>query len=354
MRIEAVTARAFDVPLSRPYAIAGHAWDAAAMAFVVLRTDDGLEGHGMASPAEEVTGETRDAALRELHAAASWLVGRSPNDASLLAELERRVRGPSARAAIDSALCDLDAKHRGLPFVDCLGRVHTAMPTSVTIGCKPVAETLDEAEEYFARGFSVLKVKVGESIELDLERLHRLRERFGDRLVLRADANQGYDERATARLCAASDSLALEMIEQPMPPGQESFLQTLPLAAQRLLCADESVHDEHSLDALAKQGCPFGIVNVKLQKCGGPRAALRIARAAERHGLSLMWGCNDESALGIAAALHTAFASRATRFLDLDGSLDLAADPYEGGFALEHGRMSTLPRAGLGAEPIRP
>lgn len=353
MRVAAVRANAFDVPLARPYSIAGHSYDRVAMAFVVVRTDDGREGHGMASPAEEVTGETRDEALRELEAA-SWLLGREVEDPALLGELERRVRGPAARSALDSALCDLDAKAHGVPLVERFGRVHSSFATSVTIGCKPVAETLAEADEYANRGFSVIKVKIGEAIELDLERLRRLRERFGDRLSLRADANQGYDERATRRLCEAAPSLRLEMIEQPMPPGQEPFLRTLPAAAQRLLCADESVHDEHALDALATAGCPFGIVNVKLQKCGGPRAARRIAQAAERHGLDVMWGCNDESALGISAALHAALSCAATRFLDLDGSLDLASDPYEGGFALAAGHMSTLPRAGLGAELRRP
>jgi L-alanine-DL-glutamate epimerase-like enolase superfamily enzyme len=351
MRIATVSARAFDVPLSRPYAIANGHWDAVELAFVIVRGDDGQQGHGMAAPAVEVTGETRDAALAELRRA-SWLVGRDLDDAAVVVDLEQRVAGPGARAAIDMALCDLGASRRALPLVEHFGRVHAHLATSITIGCKPVAETLLEANEYVARGFTALKVKIGESIDLDLERLTRLRERFGARVQLRADANQGYDERAMLRLAARANDLDLEMIEQPMPRGQESFLRTLPRHVQLMLCADESVHDERALDELVAAGCPFGVVNIKLQKCGGPRAALRLARACERHGLAIMWGCNDESALGIAAALHTAFACNATRFLDLDGSLDLAADPYEGGFAIREGRMSTLSRPGLGALPV--
>lgn len=63
------------------------------------------------------------------------------------------------------------------------------------------------------------------------------------------------------------------------------------------------------------------------------------------------WGCNDESALSIAAALHAALAAPATRYLDLDGSLDLAADPFTGGFALHGDLMSTLALPGLGVSP---
>ena len=58
---------------------------------------------------------------------------------------------------------------------------------------------------------------------------------------------------------------------------------------------------------------------------------------------TLMWGCMDESIVSpSAAALHAALASRATRFLDLDGSLDLAKDIVTGGFTLKDGNLSTL------------
>jgi L-alanine-DL-glutamate epimerase-like enolase superfamily enzyme len=85
-------------------------------------------------------------------------------------------------------------------------------------------------------------------------------------------------------------------------------------------------------------------------KTGGISAALRIAAIAERNGIGLMWGCMDESVVGISAALHAAFASPATRFLDLDGSLDLSRDFARGGFVLESGRLRTSERPGLGVE----
>ena len=56
----------------------------------------------------------------------------------------------------------------------------------------------------------------------------------------------------------------------------------------------------------------------------------------------------DESVVSIAAALHAAFSSPATRYLDLDGSLDLARDAADGGFLLEDGMMRTLDAPGLG------
>ena len=79
MRIDAIRAWAFDAPLTRPYAISGGSWDSVEMAFVALRTDAGVEGFGMASPATEVTGETRADSLRELEGA-GWLRSRDAGD----------------------------------------------------------------------------------------------------------------------------------------------------------------------------------------------------------------------------------------------------------------------------------
>jgi L-alanine-DL-glutamate epimerase-like enolase superfamily enzyme len=69
---------------------------------------------------------------------------------------------------------------------------------------------------------------------------------------------------------------------------------------------------------------------------------------AETAGVALMWGCMDESRIGIAAGLHAALSSPATRYLDLDGSLDLARDVAEGGFVIADGVMRTTEAPGLG------
>jgi L-alanine-DL-glutamate epimerase-like enolase superfamily enzyme len=100
--------------------------------------------------------------------------------------------------------------------------------------------------------------------------------------------------------------------------------------------------------ALAQPPRAAGIFNIKLMKCGGIAAARRIATVAELSGIALMWGCMDESAISIAAALHAALASPATRYLDLDGSLDLARDVVDGGFVIENGVMRTAGGPGLG------
>lgn len=351
MKIARVELEVLDVPLARPYAIAFHTTDAVQIARVRVVAENGLAGHGAASPVPEITGESFDACVTAL-ARRTELVGRDVRELPvLLAELARTfAHAPAARAALDMALHDLSARVAGLPLVLQLGRRHAALATSITIGIKPLDETLAEAQEYLGRGFRALKVKIGEAFDADVERLVRLRERIGADVLLRADANMGYPPATIERFFAAVESARVEFLEQPAPREHDAELRRLPETIRRRLAADESLHGESDALELARAPQPYGIWNVKLMKCGGIAPALAIARVAQQNGIELMWGCMDESVIGISAALHAAYACAATRTLDLDGSFDLARDPARGGFTLVDGRLETLAAPGLGVE----
>ncbi|MBL8898180.1 MAG: dipeptide epimerase, partial [Planctomycetes bacterium] len=257
---------------------------------------------------------------------------------------------PAARAALDIALHDLRAQERGVPLVALLGRVHDALPTSVTLGVSSVEETLEAAERQLARGFRALKVKTGRDLEEDIERLTRLRERCGRAIALRTDPNMGYTRAQLAAFLERTRALDLELCEQPLPRGREEELASFAEDARARFAADESLHDERDLARLLRSPQPFGIWNLKLMKCGGIAPARALAAEAARAGIALMWGCNDESCVSIAAALAAALSSPATRHLDLDGSFDLSADFARGGFALQDGALRPLDRPGLGVE----
>jgi len=364
------------VRLSRPYRIANHDFDSVELLFVRLGSDDGRLGLGSASPAHFVTGET----VKDCEAALSSerledFLGRDPTHQPALGRLAARLlrHTPAARAAVDMALLDLWGRCLDRPLVDLLGRVHDGLPTSITIGIKTgiktgieagieagsttgdqgVQETLDEAEEYLARGFRCLKVKLGDSLEEDLERLARLTERLDQKatgVTVRVDANQGYERSELALLLRAAGALRLELIEQPVPVENEKDLESVPPDLRRLLAADESLLGTDDALRLSSSTAPYGVFNVKLMKCGGVSAALAISRIAEGAGRKLMWGCMDESVISIAAALHGAYACRPTRYLDLDGSFDLARDPASGGFVLRDGCLYLTDEPGLGVD----
>jgi L-alanine-DL-glutamate epimerase-like enolase superfamily enzyme len=355
MRIIKATSWVEELKLTRPYTIAYEHIDSVDNVFVCLQAEDGSVGVGVAAPDAEVTGESLSDCSQSLKSHLPSLtdgadIRQLPR---VLRKLEDVMPGqPAARAAIDIALHDLWAKYLGLPLVDVLGRCHDSLPTSITIGIKSVIESIEEANEYRGRGFSILKVKIGQSVEQDVERLSKIRQHMGSDIVLRVDANQGYSLTEYMKFIELAESLDLEFVEQPLQAPDFDSMRRLPESVRRITAADESLLDGRNAVDCLQAPRPFGIFNIKLMKCGGIAQGMQIANLAGLAGIDLMWGCMDESRVGIAAALHAALASPFTRYLDLDGSFDLARDLVEGGFVIKGGELSVTDQPGLGVELI--
>jgi len=350
MKIKSIKTYLKDFELTRPYTVAYATKDHVQNVILQVELDSGLIGFGCAAPAKDVTGEDIDETLRVLHADA--LVDYIGRDIQALPNLKHLYtkqlhQTPAACAALDIALHDAYAQSLGLPLVQVLGQVHKALPTSITIGIKNVEDTLSEAKEYVERGFTHLKVKLGHSLDEDIARLIKIREHYTD-VVIRVDPNQGYSLSDCNQFIKSTQHLNIELIEQPMQVSDTSLLYQLEDNHRKKIALDESLLTaKDAIQLLQPEPC-CGIFNIKLMKCGGIYQAQRIATIAEAANIELMWGCNDESIISISAALHVAFASPATRYIDLDGSLDLADDIVQGGFNLHDGMMSPLVLPGLG------
>ncbi len=76
--------------------------------------------------------------------------------------------------------------------------------------------------------------------------------------------------------------------------------------------------------------------------------ANQISEIAQKAGISLFWGCNDENIVSITAALHTAYSCKNTKYLDLDGSFDIEDPYFTGGFSIKSGYMYPNELPGLG------
>ena len=259
---------------------------------------------------------------------------------------------PGAKAALDIAFHDLFAQYLEIPLVSFLGQKISSLPTSITIGIKNVEETLEEAAEYVERGFKILKVKLGHSLDEDLDRLRSLRSVYGNKVGIRVDANQGYSVEDLTRFHAETQNMNLELVEQPLKADAIDTMKSLPEPIRRTIAADESLITARDAYQLAADPVASGVFNIKLMKCGGIYQAMRIAEVARLASIDLMWGCNDESIVSISAAMHVAFACSHTRYIDLDGSLDLAKDLVEGGFELKEGVMYPNGKPGLGVKKL--
>lgn len=353
MKIKNIKTWSVDLGNTKPYTIAFKTVDEVKNAFVQITLENGTTGIGAGNPSEYVTGESFEQCEKALHENnLDFLVGRDIRELNqlLFEVLVRFPKNPAARAALDIALHDVFTKHLNIPLVKFLGQKITSMPTSNTIGIKNVEDTLKEAQEYGDRGFTVLKVKLGKDLEEDVERLVKLREKFGKRFTIRIDANQGYTVEQTIAFAKRTAQLDVELIEQPLPAKHD--LRALPEAIRKKVAADEALLSPADGLSLSTAPVAAGIFNIKLMKCGGVREALRIADIAALQNIELFWGCNDESIVSITAALHAAFSCAHTKYIDLDGSLDLARDVVKGGFILKDGVMHCSDKPGLGVEPL--
>jgi L-alanine-DL-glutamate epimerase-like enolase superfamily enzyme len=347
-----------NLKLTRPYTIAFRTVERVENAIVRIELDNGIIGHGSGNPSPKVVGEDISQTMSALQLVKSeeigngWrgLIGRNIEDLELLCkEIQQHLHhSPTARAALEIGLHDCLAQSRKVPLVKLLGQTIESMPTSITIGIKDVEETLEEAREYFDRGFRYLKVKLGNHLQQDIERILKLREQFGDKIKIRVDANQGYTVPELKEFYQKTKGADVELIEQPLPAGHVEHMRSLSSEIRQMLAADESLIDPDDARNLVREDLACGIFNIKLMKCGGITKAREISAIAERNQVDLMWGCNDESIISITAALHTALACKNTRYLDLDGSLDLAEDVVSGGFIMKNGEMSVNGLPGLG------
>lgn len=355
MKITSIKTWKADLVNTKPYTIAFKTVDEVINAFVEITLEDGTTGIGAGAPSEYVTKESLESTIATLtEKNLQYLVGRNISEINqLIFETNKMFpKNPAVCAAVDIALHDVFTKFLKVPLVKYLGEKIKSMSTSNTIGIKNVADTLKEAEEYGQRGFTILKVKLGIDLAEDIERIGQLRKKFGKKFIIRIDANQGYDIDKTIEFYNKTKHLDVELVEQPLPAEDIAGLRKLPDEIRKIIAADESLLSPKNALELVKPPLAAGIFNIKLMKCGGISNALKIANIAQQAGVDLFWGCNDESIVSITAALHVAFACENTKYIDLDGSLDLGKDVVKGGFILKDGVMSCSDRPGLGVERI--
>jgi L-Ala-D/L-Glu epimerase / N-acetyl-D-glutamate racemase len=249
---------------------------------------------------------------------------------------------PSALSALDSALHDLAAKRLGFPVYRLLGLARPEPVSAYTLAIADLETTLREAKRL--AGYPVLKVKVGG--EEDLETARAVAE--ASDATLWVDANEAFSPEEApevARELAAVDSV--RVIEQPVAAsaGPEALRMVTEAVRPVPVIADESAISVRDVPRLA--GSVTG-VNVKLMKCGGLRRALEMVHVARAHGMLVMLGCMVETSLGVAAAAQI---SGLVDFVDLDGAMLLANDPFTG-LGYEKGRIYLPKSPGLGAEPL--
>lgn len=299
---------------------------------------DGIVGHGEGAPIPRYH-ETAEGAIAAVGKLRPLVEGGDPwQFAAILDRVMAALPGEyAAKAAIDLALTDWVTGRLGVPLYRYLGLDPRAIaPTSMSIGIDSPEVTRKKVQE--AAGFQVLKIKVG--LDSDEQTIAAVRSVSGQRL--RVDANEGWRDRdvALAKLKWLATQ-GVEFVEQPLPAAQAEDQRWLRGKSPLPLFADEACLRADSIPALASL---YDGVVVKLDKCGGIWPALRMIHVARAHGMKILLGCMVSSSVTITAAAHLA---PLVDYVDLDGNLLIANDPYVG-VTVQAGRLILPDRPGLG------
>ena len=233
-------------------------------------------------------------------------------------ELQSVMPAGAARNAVDCALWDLEAKLSGKPVWQCAElNAPTAAITAVTISLN-TPEAMGKSAAKLS-GAQLLKIKLDD--QQVIERVDAVREHAPDaRIIL--DANEGWSLKLLKDLGSELASLGVEMIEQPLPAGEDAILSEIDHPV--CLCADESCHTSEDLTKL--KGL-YEFINIKLDKTGGLTEARKLVQAAQDTGFDIMVGCMVGTSLAMAPA--TLLGTYA-QIVDLDGPLMLARDRSHG------------------------
>jgi len=355
MRIDRIELRLIALRLHEPFRISsGTTWD---RRILIVR----MEGEGVVAWGECVADETPHYAYETVDTARlvieTWLapaiLGRTfESAAAVAAALERAVRGhPMARAALEMAAWDLEARVRGTSLAALLGAVRPAVPSGVSIGIQQsLPELVDRVRRYVEEGYRRIKIKIAPG--WDIEPVARIRDRFPD-TPLMVDANSAYTL-ADADHLARLDTFGLTMIEQPL--GVDDLLDHA-LLQRRLatpICLDECI----SSPARCAEAIHLGsgrIVNIKPGRVGGHAASLRIHHMCAEAGIPVWCGGMLES--GIGRAHNVALAALPGFTLPGDTSASRrywARDVIDPGFILEDGCLPVPTGPGIGVDVDAP
>jgi L-alanine-DL-glutamate epimerase-like enolase superfamily enzyme len=308
------------LPMSAPFRIAGHVFEAMPATVVTLREGDCV-GRGEAAGVyyNDDHPETMIATLEALRPRIEAGLDRDA--------LRTLLPAGGARNALDCALWELESQRSGVPVWKLAGLEKVdRLLTTFTVGADEPFVMADRAAAYTQA--RALKLKLTGDPALDAARVRAVRTRCPSAWI-GVDANQGYSAATLASLLPVLVEANIALLEQPCVRGRESDLdgieRPLPFAA------DESILDLAELEARHHR---FDVINIKLDKCGGLTEGLLMAKRARELGKQVMVGNMCGTSLAAAPAFVL---GQYCDIVDLDGPIFLAKDrtpsvKYEDGY----------------------
>ncbi|MEJ7558326.1 MAG: dipeptide epimerase [Pedobacter sp.] len=351
MKITHVEIYRFSIPI-KPFVISTGTMYFAQNVLVRIYTDQNIVGVGECSAFPMIVGENQETCIAMAKEFAKILVGKDP-----LAIPDRMddllgyaAHNGTIKSAFDMALFDIASKDAGVPLYQFLGGQKRSLVTDITIGIDSPENMSAAARDLKATGCSIIKVKLGKGIHDDIERVRQIRSAVGEEMILRLDANQGWDfDEALYALTAMLD-FNIEFCEQPMRTWYDDRLPELHANSPIKIMADESCYNHHDARKLINSAsCSY--LNIKFSKSGGILEAQKIHEIALQSGIKCMMGGMLETRIAISASMHFALASPNITFFDMDSPLlGHLIDPVLGGITYNGYTIDVPDTPGIGAD----
>ncbi len=345
------------VPLITPFKTALRTAYGVNSSLVKITTQSGLIGYGEAPETPKITGDTKGGIYSAINESiAPVLIGKDIADfENTMQELQESIVGNySAKAAVDMAIYDIYAKALKMPLYKLLGGAKGSVKTNITISVNSTQQMVQDSVKAVQNGFSMLKIKVGkQSGTKDAYTVEQIRKAVGDDIILRVDANQGWQAKQAVEIIKIMEQkcLNIDLVEQPVKAHDLKGMQYITQSVYTNILADESVFSPKDAIDILKMGAA-DIINIKLMKCGGIYNALKICDIAQTMGAECMMGCMLETKVATSAAAHFAAGKLNVSRADLDGPLLCSEDPFAGG-PVFNGENIIMPSGyGIGIEKV--
>ena len=352
LKITSVELYASKIKLKEPFIISLGPLTHAENVIVIIRTNTGITGTGECSPFMAINGESMETGMVVGRYLATALKEKNPLDIDTCHKIMNAVifANNSIKSAFDMALYDIAAQVASLPLYAFLGGSNNkTLITDYTVSLDKVEKMVADAVQIKARGFQVIKVKLGGTKEDDVERIKHIRAAVGNEIPLRIDANQGWSINDAIEILNALKPFNIQHCEEPIARWNFMELPSIKKQSPIKLMADESCCDEHDAKRLLDlNACDY--FNVKLGKSSGIFRAEKIIRIAEDRNIDIQLGGFLESRLAFTAAAHLALSSDRIVHCDFDTPLMFVEDPVTGGITYSNKGEIIIPEGvGLAA-----
>ncbi len=351
MRTERITLTHVRIPFNESFRISSG--EVTEKDGILVRVDaGGISGTGEASPMSGsfYSDDTPESVWKFLadRLIPAALAAKADSVSSINRVLDRTGGSPFARAGLETAFWDIEARASGKPLYELLGGYSVPLESGLAIGItKGIPALLSTMEKHLADGYRRVKITIQPG--WDVGPLGEIRQRFGD-IPLMVDANGSY-ARADIPHLRSLDAFGLLMIEQPLPGNDLRGHAELQANIKTPICLDEGAEDLAAVrKAIRLKSCR--IVNIKIQRAGGLAGARAMHDLCAKAGMPVWAGTMPELGIGAAQTLHLATLPNFAYPTDVGSSsrwfLDDIVEPL---ITVREGRISIPPGTGNCFQP---